>query len=218
MVLRLVPIQWCIVLASVIELDERLSLLITVFVLGLVFGSQYLIYGLLLHYLIITLIASIAVIPHELAHRWSARRMGCYSRYVLSPFGLLLTLITAIPFIPFKIIMPGFTLVIPTTYDPRFLKRLNGVVSYMGPLTNMLIASLSLALYALLIKIGVIHPILWFTLLFNTLLNAWVAIFNLLPVPPLDGSKIITWKPSIWIVSLLFSIGLYIIARYLLGV
>ncbi len=205
-------------MASIVELDERLSLLITVLVLGFVFGSNYLINGLILHYLMITAIASIAVIPHELAHRWSARKMGCYSRYVLSPFGLILTLITAIPFIPFKIIMPGFTLVVPTTYDPVFLKRLNGIVSYMGPLTNMLIATASLTIYALLVKLGIHIYILLLFLLLNTWLNSWVAIFNLLPIPPLDGSKIITWKPSIWIVSLLFSIGLYIVSGYWLGI
>ncbi len=202
----------------IIDMDERLALLITVFVLGLVFGSGLLIRGDILMFLVITAIVSIAVIPHELAHRWSARRMGCYSRYVLSPFGLIMTLITAIPFIPFKVIMVGFTLVVPTRYDPIFLKKLNGIVSYMGPLTNILIATGSLTIYALLVKLGVYSPILYFFLLYSTYINAWIAIFNLIPIPPLDGSKIITWKPILWIITLLFSIGLYIVSGIELGV
>lgn len=194
----------------IIELDERLSLVITILVLSLVFGSWYLITGDYLLYLLITLIASLAVIPHELMHRWSARKMGCYSRYVLSPYGLIFTLITAIPFIPFKVIMPGFTLVVPTRYDPGFLKRLNGIVSYVGPLTNILIASISLAIYTFLVKTGVFMFLLQAFLLLNAYFNAWVAIFNLIPIPPLDGSKVITWKPLLWGVTLLFSIGLYL--------
>jgi len=197
-------------------MDEKLALLITVFVLSLVFGSHSLLYGDFLTYALITIIASIAVIPHELAHRWSARKMGCYSRYVLSPFGLLLTLITAIPFIPFKIIMPGFTLVTPRTYDPYYLKRVMGITSYMGPLTNILFSVASLALLTVFLKIGYLNPLLYVFLLLSTRLNAWVAFFNLLPVPPLDGSKIITWNTPLWIATFLLAIGLYIVSTFLL--
>jgi Zn-dependent protease len=144
--------------------------------------------------------------------------MGCYSRYVLSPIGLILTLITAVPFIPFKVIMPGFTLVVPTKYDPWFLKRLNGIVSFMGPLTNMLNATITLAVYAFMIKMGYYIPLLLLFLLLNAYWNAWIALFNLIPVPPLDGSKVISWKPHIWITSLLFSLGLLIVSGHLLHV
>ncbi len=200
------------VLSMLVELDEKISLLITVLVLGLVFGSEYLLQGDLFTYGIITAIVSIAVIPHELAHRWSARRLGCYSRYVLSPQGLLLTLLTAIPFIPFKIIMAGFTLVVPTTHDPRVLKRINGIVSYMGPLTNILIASISLVSLVFLVKSGYIDPLVISILYISTRLNSWIAIFNLLPVPPLDGIKVLTWKPLLWITMMLLSIGLFLIS------
>lgn len=205
-------------MSMIIDLDEKLALLITVIVLGLVFGSKLLLYGNILLFLLVTAIVSIAVIPHELAHRWSARRMGCYSRYVLSPFGLVITLISALPFIPLKIIMVGFTLVVPITYDPVFLRKLNGIVSYMGPLTNIIIASASLATYALLGKLGFYSLLLNFFLLYSVYINSWIAIFNLLPIPPLDGSKIIIWKPMLWIVTLLFSIGLYILAGLELGI
>ncbi|MCD6195551.1 MAG: site-2 protease family protein [Staphylothermus sp.] len=191
---------------SIIRMNEALSLIIASIVIALVFGSSELFYGSYMKFLLVSLIAIIAVIPHELAHRWSARRLGCYSRYVLSPIGLLLTLITAIPFIPIKVIMPGFTLVISPYHDPYINKRINGIVSIAGPITNLVFASISLFILALLIKQGLINILLIYFLYNNTLINSWVALFNLLPVPPLDGSKIISWKPLLWIISFALSI------------
>ncbi|MCD6301854.1 MAG: site-2 protease family protein [Staphylothermus sp.] len=191
---------------SIIRMNEPLSLLIASLVIAIVFGSSELLYGSYTKFLLVSLIAIIAVIPHELAHRWSARRLGCYSRYVLSPMGLLLTLITAIPFIPVKVIMPGFTLVISHYHDPYVNKRINGVVSLAGPVTNLIFASISLFTLALLLRHGFISFLLVYFLYNNTIINSWVALFNLLPVPPLDGSKIITWKPLLWIISFTLSI------------
>lgn len=203
-------------MSSLMTLDEALSLIIASIVVSLVFGLGYLIAGNMSVFLIISLGAIIAMIPHELAHRWSARKMGCYSRYVLDPTGLLLTLITAIPFIPFKIIMPGYTLVVSHQYDPLENKRINGVVSLAGPITNILFASISYFAVVLCLKQSICS---WFALNFaywSALLNSWVAFFNLLPIPPLDGSKIISWKPILWILSFGFSIILYITLRYIM--
>jgi len=200
-------------LSSLLELNESISIIITILVLSIVFGSDYLLRGSLLSYIFITIVAAIAVIPHEMAHRWSARKMGCYSRYVLNPIGLILTLITAPPFIPIKFIMPGYTLVIPYTYNSRNLKHIDGVVSFAGPVTNILIAGVSILLLTSLVKIGIYDPLLIMFLLYNGYLNSWIAFFNLIPIPPLDGSKIISWKPHLWISALLVSIGMWLFVR-----
>lgn len=202
----------------IIELDEKTALLITIIVLSIVFGSRLLIRGDYIGFTIVSLAATIGVIPHELAHRWSARKMNCYSRYVLDPFGLIITLITAIPYIPFKIIMPGYTVIVPQTHDPVYLKKINGLVSYFGPLTNICIASFSLITYTLLLKYLYEYNILSIFLITSSWLNSWIALFNLLPIPPLDGSKIISWKPHVWITSLLLSILIWIITSIELGI
>ncbi|MET1160810.1 MAG: site-2 protease family protein [Thermoprotei archaeon] len=202
-------------MGSIVDLSEPVALVVTVIVLSLVFGLEALLGGNILEYVIVTAAVTLAVIPHELAHRWCARVMGSYSRYVLSPIGLVLTLITAIPWLPFKIIMPGFTLVSPHRYDPLYLKRLMGLTSYVGPLINIVVASISLVSALLILKAGIVAPVMLFLLLFFSVsarINAWLAFFNLLPVPPLDGSKIISWKPAMWITSLILSIGLYIVS------
>jgi len=200
---------------SLVELDEKLSIAVTILALSLVFGSQYLLRGDITLYAVVTAVATLAVIPHELMHRWSARVMGCYSRYVLYPLGLALTLITAIPWIPVKIIMPGFTLVSVAEIDPAKLKRVDGLVSYAGPLTNILIASAALALHSVLLKFGALPALLRVIILLIAELNAWIAVFNLLPIPPLDGSKILAWKPALWALTLALAITLYVMPRIL---
>jgi len=197
---------------SIIDLDEKASILITIVILSLVFGSYYLIHGDLAMYLLLAVIASLAVIPHEYAHKFTAIKMGCISRYILDPMGLIITLISAIPYIPFKIIAPGYTLVSIIRYDPHYVKRLNGIVSFAGPLTNLFISVISLAILIALYRFTVtaINPYMLLFLRFNAYWNSWVALFNLLPIPPLDGSKVITWKPHLWLSALLLSIALYI--------
>ncbi len=195
---------------SIIRINEGLSLVIAALVIALVFGSNELLAGNIELFIIVAIVATIAVIPHELMHRWSARRMNCYSRYVLDPTGLLLTLITAIPFIPFKIIMPGFVLISCPFTDPQNYKRIEGVTSFAGPVTNLFIAVTSLLLLKPLIAIYPSRLLLYF-LVMNYKLNAWVAFFNLLPIPPLDGSKIIRWKPLLWIISIALSAILFFV-------
>ena len=197
--------------SSIIAMNEAVSLVIAAIIVALVFGSSFLVRGDYIGFLIVTVSAILAVIPHELMHRWSARRMGCYSRYVLYPFGVLLTLLTAIPFIPFKVIMPGFVLISCHAHSSEEEKRINGVTSFAGPVTNLFIASLSLILLRSILvsmPIGVIlnSSALLVFLLFLAKLNGWVAFFNLLPIPPLDGSKIIRWRPILWVVSFILSI------------
>ncbi len=202
--------------SSIVSMSEWLSLLIASIVIALVFGSGVLLRGDLISFTIVTLGAILAVIPHELMHRWSARRLGCYSRYVLYPMGLLLTLATAVPFIPFKIILPGFVVISCGVISGRRAKWIDGVTSFAGPVTNIFLSAISLTLLKILLQAPLVYYYSgWFRLLlaflgFSALLNAWVGFFNLLPVPPLDGSKIIRWKPLLWLLSFVISIILLI--------
>lgn len=208
---------------DVFRINEPLSLLIGGFVIMLVFGSGYLVQGNLYDFLIVGAAAFLASIPHEIAHKTAAIRLGCYARYILSPTGLLITLITAIPYIPVKFIMPGYVVVSSPYYEPEINKRVNGVVSMVGPLVNIGIGVISLAIYylvlpRLIMMYGITSWILSLALflIVSIIINGWIAIFNLLPVPPLDGSKIISWKPLIWVIMIVTAgVILYIGKVYL---
>ena len=208
---------------NVFRISEPVSLLIGGFVIMLVFGSRYLIQGNLVDFLIVGAAAFLASIPHEIAHKMAAIRLGCYARYVLTPTGLLITLISAIPFIPIKFIMPGYVVVSSPYYEPEINKRVNGVVSYVGPLVNIILGVLSIAMYYLLLPwlvsiYGITNWIVYLALflIVSATINGWIAIFNLLPIPPLDGSKIISWKPLLWVVMIVVAgVILYISSVYI---
>lgn len=190
-----------------VDLNEPASLLIAGVAVAYAFGSGCLLAGDVRCFITVSLASFLAVIPHEVAHRNTARRMGCASRFLLSPIGLLVTLLTSLPFIPVKFIMPGFTIISPFTYDREELRRIEGLTSLAGPLYNIGVAVLSISL----LKLPSLYAfnLALLTLFYTATINAWVALFNLLPIPPLDGLKVLRWKPLVYIVVFALSILLY---------
>ncbi len=138
----------------------------------------------------------IAFMGHELSHKFAARRRGFFASYRMWPQGLLLAFIFAIA------TGGGIVFAAPGAvyFGSRRLhghsKRDIGVVGLAGPAFNILLFLLLLPAYAL-----TAFPLL----LFAALINVWLALFNLIPVPPLDGSKVLAWNPMIWTVSLAIS-------------
>jgi Zn-dependent protease len=145
--------------------------------------------------LVALLVALTAYLPHELAHKLAAQRYGYAARYVLSRWGLLLTLLSALPFVPLRFIVPGYVLV--SGYGVG--RKESGIISAAGPAVNLAAAALSLlAALASPIAGELVYA------------NAFIATFNLLPFGPLDGGKIARWKPALWLIMLLTAIALLI--------
>ncbi len=135
-------------------------------------------------------VLTVSLTFHEAAHAWAAYRLGDSTaanegRLTLNPlahFDLLGTLM--ILFAPI-----GWAKPVPV--DPRYFKnprRDMSLVALAGPISNLILALLACTVYAALshgaMDLG------WFRMLsaFITV-NFGLAIFNLLPVFPLDGSK-----------------------------
>jgi Zn-dependent protease len=70
-----------------------------------------------------------------------------------------------------------------------------GKIALAGPLTNIILAYL----------------FLFFNFDFLKTVNAWIAFFNLLPIPPLDGSKVLHWKFGGWAFFFVLAIILLIV-------
>jgi len=154
---------------------------------------------------VITLV--IAFTLHEYAHAWTATRFGDYTamdagRLTLNPLSHL------DPFGTLMLIVAGFGWAKPVPINPAIIRRNNpaGVmwVSLAGPLTNLLMAlaaaiPLRFSLVAITQSSGSIFPSLGYFLRTFVLVNITLFIFNLLPLAPLDGEKVLSFfLPRSW--------------------
>jgi len=141
---------------------------------------------------------------HELSHKISAKRYGLRARFMLDPMGSLLTLITAIPQMPFKIIAPGAVVI-----GGLMSASMMGSIALAGPLSNIVLSAILNIVSYLTVKI---HGLLWlrYVLIKLASLNAFIAFFNLLPFGQLDGRKIMAWSITRWVIAFLASIILLI--------
>ena len=149
--------------------------------------------------LAIVLIFSIVI--HEVAHGYMAESLGDPTarragRLTLNPIPHLDPLGSVI--IPALLIISGTSFVFgwakPVPYNPSLLTKDMKYgplkVALAGPATNILLA----VVFGIIIRFA--YPILSeftiLTLAFAVLINILLAVFNMVPIPPLDGSKILT--------------------------
>jgi Zn-dependent protease len=155
--------------------------------------------------LIFVLCLVVAVAFHEFAHAFVADRLGDPTpgregRVSLNPLvhadpvGTL-----ALPVMAGLLHLPVFgwgrpVMTQPRYYTRRFSMRAGmAMVSFAGPLANVLQAVVTLGVIKLLMIAGVAHKGLFEVLVTFYMLNVTLAFFNLLPIHPLDGGKILAW-------------------------
>ncbi len=134
-------------------------------------------------------------ILHELAHRQVARRYGMLAEFVAYGPGLLVTIASSI--LPIIILAPGY--VRTYTYYGSYRGVLESVAA--GPLVNIALAIAGIIGYNATGS-SWMWAFAW--------VNALIAVFNLLPVPPLDGEKILRASVRVWAVMFFLSAVLYI--------
>lgn len=149
----------------------------------------------LLYFLPISALAvTLSFVLHELMHKFVAQHYGAIAGFRTSLSGLLVTLATGA--FGFLLGIPGATMI----YTNSFSKRQNGIVSLAGPLTNFAVFGLFLAIA--FIFSNSLSPYIRSAIGFTFFISIFLAFFNMLPIYPLDGSKVLAWNKEIYIATM----------------
>ncbi len=197
-----------------IERDEIIHILISVSAISLAFSIAYADISSIpkypfdfLKFVLFSFVAiGIGFILHEMGHKVVGIYYGAQARFVMWVQGLGLMLLSSLMGVLFA--APGAVYI----FAPNITKKENAIISVTGPLINIAIALVFLFLHSY-------FPMFFSFAFFNTPLSIWkfgaqvnlmLALFNMIPAFPLDGSKVYAYNPLLW--------GMVIVCMMLFGI
>lgn len=182
--------------------------------------------------ILVVLLVVFLILPfHEWAHAFTALKLGDTSvkyrgRLTLNPLAHI------DPFGALALLLFGFGWAKPVPVDPSNFKKPKlgmGIVALMGPVANIVAAIAGGLIFQAVVKFapsffsqqGFGYYVYLF-LSYYVSINVSLAVFNLLPIPPLDGSKILFIflpdKAVLWFYRYQNIISIVLIALLWLGV
>jgi len=147
------------------------------------------------------LVLIMSVVLHELSHGVSAARLGdptarLAGRLTLNPLKHLDPLGSVL--LPAALVVSGAPFVFgwakPVPYDPRFLRGGKwgpAIVGAAGPCANIAIALIAGLAFRWGATSGALAATVGNLLATVIVINLVLAVFNMIPIPPLDGSKLL---------------------------
>ncbi len=129
-----------------------------------------------------------ALVFHEFSHAWVANKLGdptarYAGRLTLNPMAHL------DPIGGLMILFVGFGWAKPVPVDIRYLSnpRVDMMkIAFAGPASNLILAFIG----GTILRLGFVHGTMAMMIMFFTQINIMLAVFNMIPIAPLDGSQI----------------------------
>jgi Zn-dependent protease len=145
----------------------------------------------------LVIVGSAFILHEELGHKVAAQRYGCWAEFRAWPAGVMLTVLMAVfSYGAFVFAAPGAVMISQFRkeklgFSMTYLSKDQiGKVGVAGSVVNLIVA---------VIFLGIYYFFPWSTLLMGAAVNAWLAVFNMLPFDPLDGAKVIRWNRAVWL-------------------
>ncbi len=206
---------------SLLELDEIVQIIISVVAISFAFALVFAgLDGLLAYpreFFVFMLLSLITVgsgfVLHEMSHKLAAFYYGAYAKFRMWTQGIIFMLVVSLFGLLFA--APGAVYI----YSTKITRRENGIISMAGPVLNI-------ALIAVFLMLNVFYPVnIYFSFLhgisilgfesgvidvwvFGAMINLILALFNMIPAFPLDGSKVMMWSRTVWFAATFGMLGL----------
>jgi Zn-dependent protease len=155
-------------------------------------------------FLLTLLVIGTGFLGHELAHKFSAQRYGCWAEFKLWTVGAIMALLFAvISQGTFIFAAPGAVYIASRSsyFGEGIDRKANGVISLVGPMVNIAAAAIFGTALAGSTALGFGDIVIGHAFHFlrvGAQINIWLGAFNMIPFFILDGQKVYTWDRRIW--------------------
>ncbi|MFA5330944.1 MAG: peptidase M50 [Methanoregula sp.] len=169
----------------------------------------------LVYFILALIVVFFGFILHEMAHKFAAIKYGFWAEF-RKDNNLILVAVALAALVGVVFAAPGATVIYNTRSDGRTLTREeNGKISAAGPITNLILCIPFAALF-LYGGAGTGFGANLFTLIgvVGLQVNAMIAAFNMLPLSVLDGRKILSWNPAVFVVLIVAAFGVLLASFY----
>jgi len=149
------------------------------------------------NFVLMLIAVGVGFIFHELSHKFVAQRFGAHAEFRAWNQGLLLAVALAVLTNGmFTFAAPGAVYVM----GHNITMKKNALISLAGPITNVIAGAIFMVLYYIGVAPDITHGVAW--------VNFFLGAFNMLPIYPLDGSKVFSWNPLVWSVTFIPMLGI----------